>query len=205
MNTPPLIRILFCACVVAGFQTKATPIYSLPTSIVYNGSAGFYAPVSQSVVISAPQESFTAMGPDSSPLFDVSLSANQITITALRTFTIGSSSFMDFHWDFTVVPGAGVSFASASLISSSLYSIPPFTFAVVPPVDFNSATGTISVGGFIADGVGQGTVNQGGSAVIGFTIVPEPSTGVLLVSYVGISILLKRMQIRRRFSSASSV
>lgn len=87
---------------------------------------------------------------------------------------------MEFTWTFVWTPPSGFAFDSANLVSSSLFAIPPFTFPVNPPVSFDAATHSISVGGFIADGIGMGVVNNGGLAVIDFTIVPEPPIWILL-------------------------
>jgi len=149
-------------------------------SVNYSASASGEGPVTQSAVIQPTLQDFIALGPDSIPLFDVSFGAGQISITALRAFAIGPNGFMDFTWDFAWTPASDLSFDSANLVSSSLFAIPPFTFPVNPPVSFDAASHSISVGGFIADGIGSGVVNNGGLAVIDFIVVPEPPAWILL-------------------------
>lgn len=180
MKTPILFRAVLYSAVFAGFRASAADIYSLPVDISYTASATGYSPVTQTVVITAGLQDFTALGPDSSPLFDVSIQSNQIAISALRTFIMPKNSEMDFNWVVTLAAGNDISLGSATLLSSTLFSVTPFTFSVDPPVTFDPSTGSISVGGPISDGVGNGTVNEGGVAVIGFTTVPEPATWQLL-------------------------
>lgn len=178
-------------------------IDGLPVSVNYSGSASSGRPVNQTATILAMRQDFVALGPDSLPLFDVSFGADQISITALRTFTVQPNGFMDFNWNLALTPATGRSFSGANLMSSSLFSIPPFTFPVNPPVSFDSLTHSISVGGFIADGLGTGTVNNGGVAVIGFIVVPEPTTWALLALGTGITFLSGRRT--RRLRSAPRV
>jgi hypothetical protein len=194
MNTRFLIRVILSSYILAGLRAEGgSVIYGLPVSVNYSASASFEGSVTQTAVFQATLQDFIALGPDSLPLFDVSIGADQISITALRIFTVGPNGFMDFNWNFALTPAAGCSFDGANLISSSLFSIPPFTFPVNPPVSFDSTTLSISVGGPIVDGPsGIDTVNNGGVAVVGFTIVPEPSTWALLALGTGAMFLSGR-------------
>ena len=186
MNMRCLIRIILSCYILAGLQAIGSlAIYGQPVSVNYSASASGYGPVAQTAVFQATVQDFIATYPDSIPLFDVSIAADRISITALRTFTVPPNGFMNFNWKFALTPAAGLSFDSANLIFSSLFSIPPFTFPVNPPVSFDATTHAISVGGFIADGIGTGTVNNGGVAVVGFSIVPEPSSWALFALGTG--------------------
>lgn len=198
MNARFLVWVVLFSPFVAAFRVDATNIYGLPVDINYTASATGYGSVTQAVVITAGLQDFTALGPDSSPLFDVSVQSNQISISALRTFTIPDNSQMDFNWVFSIAGSTGVSLGSATLLSSTLFSIPPYTSNINPPVIFDPTTGSISVGGPIADGVGNGTVNNGSVAVIDFTTIPEPATWQLLATSLGVAALSTRLRLRTK-------
>jgi hypothetical protein len=206
MNAQFFLRLIAVSCLLAGLPAVgASAIGSLPISVNYSGSASVGGSVAQTADFQASVQDFIALGPDSLPLFDVSAGANQISITALRSFTIQPNGFMDFNWVFALPSADGLSFSGANLVSSSLFSIPPFTFAVNPPVSFDPATQTISVGGFIADGIGCGTVNDGGAAVIDFTVIPEPPVWAWLTLGAGISLVSgsRAKAVRRRTGKAA--
>jgi hypothetical protein len=180
--------------ILAGVQTEADePIYGLPVSVNYSTSATGYGLVTQTTVIQATLQDFISLGPDSLPLFDVSIGTNRISITALRTFeTTSGNDYMEFNWNFALTPAAGLSFDGANLSSSSLFSVPPFTFPVNPQVTFDPTTDSISVDGLVLDGdIGIGIVNNRGVAIIDFITVPEPSTWALLASGIGTMFLFR--------------
>jgi hypothetical protein len=137
-------------------------------------------------------------GPDGLPLFRVDFSPDSLTIAALRGFQNNLS--LEFRWAFSLPAGGELSFNSATLRSSTLFSIPPFTFPVEPTVVFDPVSRRISITRFIAAGSGTATVNEDGAAVVDFTVVPEPSVSV----YVAISgILIFAAWMRRRKRPAS--
>lgn len=155
----------------------------------YRAQAGLQSPVTASGSFPAiqPGPDLTLAGPDGPPLFEVEFFPGSLTITALRTFT--DSAALDFRWAFTLPATSQLAFSSATLRSSTLFSIPPFTFAVEPTVVFDPTTRTITISRFIAAGVGTAQVNGGGSAVVDFTVVPEPSAATFF-ALLGIPFLL---------------
>lgn len=179
-------------CILAGLRADGAPtIYGLPVIVNYSGSVPFET-VNQTSTFLAMQQDFIALDPYSDPLFDVSFGENQLTITALSNFSY-TGGYLSFNWDFELTPYAGLSFDGANLISSSLFSLPPFSYNEVPGVSFDPTTDSISISMFISCGpVGTGTVNNGGVAVISFTTVPEPSTWALLVLGTGAAFLSGR-------------
>jgi hypothetical protein len=111
-------------------------------------------------------------------LFEVDFADSTLTITALHTLT--DSTFMEFNWDFLINAPSGLVFTEASIISNTLFSIPPFTFAVDPTLTVNSQL--LSVNQFMSCGVGTCTVTDGGSLNIAFTVVPVPAAVWLFAS-----------------------
>jgi hypothetical protein len=129
----PISLVLVSYC-LAGFHAEGSPIiYGQPISVDYSGSASRGVTVNQTAIILAMQQDFISLGPDLNPLFDVSFGGNQLTITALENFNVYQNGFLAFNWIFQLEPTSGLSFTSANLVSSSLFSIPPFGFPVNPP------------------------------------------------------------------------
>jgi hypothetical protein len=167
---------------------------AIPISVNYSASGYALGSVSQTATINSGQQDFISLGPDGQPLFDVNFGTSLITITALRSLQEpGSSTYFQFNWDFGLSPSGGIYFGNASLLSSTLFSVPPFTFPVYPNVSLNSANQDLGVSLFLTGG-GNGfpTVNGGGAAVITYSAVPDICpTGVLLAVSMILLIILR--------------
>jgi hypothetical protein len=74
MNTRFLIRVILSSYILAGLRAEGgSVIYGLPVSVNYSASASFEGSVTQTAVFQATLQDFIALGPDSLPLFDVSI------------------------------------------------------------------------------------------------------------------------------------
>jgi hypothetical protein len=187
------VVLFLCACPT---PADAVTIIGESVRIDYYGYAFLHKSISQSgkVEVRDPGAEFIAKAPSGGiDLFSIDISENTITITGVDSYS--NNDCLEFEWKFVVDSSNSVAFDGAELVFSSLFSIPPFTFSVNPKVSFDSATSSIVVSRFIAAGAGTAVVNEGGQAVIEFTIIPEPSTIVLL----GLGgLLIKRRRALRR-------
>jgi len=183
MNTHLINCLMVLGCALPVSQTNAaSTILNQNVSVDYLAHAFLLTPVTQMTTFEAiqPGPDFTADGPDGLPLFALDFASDILTITALRSYE--DSGSLEFSWLLTLDTASELAFNSASLLSSSLFSIPPFTFPVDPTVGFDEDSKTISIYRFMAAGVGTAVVNAGGSAVISYTIIPEPSNCAMLTS-----------------------
>lgn len=197
---------LICSAVhsrAASLPPNATIDYS------YSGrSWNFPVPVTRTGSFQAMQPNADAdlelPGFDGDPLFAVHFGLQSFTISARNGFI--DELFVDFIWSFTLPAGSGASFGSATLVSSNLFLIPPFTFPVVPTVTFDPVTATITVRQFIAAGAGLAMVNADGAATIAFTVVPEPPVSALVVLAASLfaSRLITRSRRAARHESATA-
>jgi hypothetical protein len=175
-----------------GIPANAESIIGKSVSIDYYGFAFYQEPVYQSgkVEVINPGAEFIARAPgDGADLFSIDISENTITITGLDSCS--DDLRLKFEWNFVIDSPSPITFDGAELVSSSLFSIPPFTFPVNPNVSFDIATNSILVSRYISAGVGTAVVNKGGQAIIEFTTTPEPAT-LFLLGLGSLSLLRKR-------------
>ncbi len=170
------ITALFGFAVAEAQGISGFPV-SVSSSVAEQGTN-----VSQNATIVAGQQVFTALGPDSIPLFDICFNSNQFCITGLRDFGVPSDETFGCFWQFSVASSNDLAFSGANLISSSLFSVPPIEPEADPTIYFDPTSGSITVNILIETGPYTATVNDGGSTVGYFSVVPEPSVPCLLLA-----------------------
>ena len=193
------INHLFSAVLVGSFGitaffgfavAEAQGISGFPVSVSSNVASNG-VDVSQNGTIVAGQQDFTALGPDSIPLFDIYFNSNNLCIIGLRNYSVPANDYIATFWQFSL-PSDGLTFSGASLVSSSLFSNPPLEAECDPFVYFDPTSDSITVDILLESGPANATVNAGGSTVVSVSVVPEPSALCLLTFGILAGVFLTR-------------
>jgi hypothetical protein len=194
MKTTTKVSTLAATIITIGSLAGGANAALTGTTVVmeYTGNAGYANVVSTTDVatVGSGVEFMSQRPGGTSDLFQIDLTNNLLTITALEGFT--DSSFLSFNWEFTIQDPL-MTFDDASLVSNTLFSNPPFTNPVHPTVGFDTLNRTLTVSRFIAAGIGTATITNGGIVEVSLSTstVPEPSSTALL-GLGGLALMFRR-------------